>query len=170
MKKFISLLLTLFFLSLAVGLSQECAIGTNVHQRLNFQKATVISHPGGRFSPTRKRYSAMTVKRNAAWANPFQGSGRRSKSPDFPLERAAILAMSGVGVGFFTGDTQVGQQIGLPAIAVAIALPFPGEQRRGRFYARRRIGQKLLGLVAFTTAYSVGLGVGNALHMDSPTQ
>lgn len=174
MKKFFTLLFTIFFLSLAVCLSQECAIGTNViHRNHNVTLAAVNSYPGGKWSPSRRRLpKSMIVSKGktAAWLNPFQGSGRRTRQPDFPLERCAILFMSGVGVGYATGDTNAGLAYGGPAIAVAVALPFPGQKRQGRFSSANRIGTKLLGLLAFSTSYALGLGIGDQLHIDSPTQ
>lgn len=175
MKKFFTLLLTIFWLSLAIALSQECAAGTNVlHRNTSVSLSKIVSYPGGRWSSSKARYGHMVVKskkkKEQTWLNPFQGSGRRSHVPDFPLERCAILAMTGVGVGYFTGDLNVGYRIGGPTIAVALALPFPGQQKRGRFAAKRIIGQKLIGLVAFSTSYALGLGVGQQLHFKSPTQ
>jgi hypothetical protein len=174
MKKFFTLIFTIFFLCLAVCLSQECAIGTNVlHRNHNFTLATVNSHPGGTWSPSRRRLpKAMIVsgRKTATWMNPFQGSGRRTRQPDFPLERCAILFMSGVGVGYATGDVDAGLAYGAPAIAVAVALPFPGQKRQGRFQAKQLIGTKLLGLLAFSTSYALGLGIGDQLHFSSQVQ
>ena len=174
MKRVISLLLTLFWFSLAMTLAgQECADGTNViRHRTSVSLAKVNSHPGGRWSSTKARLPKgmviTTASRGTSWANPFQGSGRRSSSPDFPLERCAILAFTGVGIGFLAEDQSMAWKVGAPAVVVATALPFPGQARQGQFASRRKIGQKALGFLAMTVSYAVGMGIGQNLHMDSP--
>ena len=174
MKRVISLLLTLFWFSLAMTLAgQECADGTNViRHRTSVSLAKVNSHPGGRWSSTKARLPkgmvVSTKSRGTTWTNPFQGSGRRSKSPDFPLERCAILAFTGVGIGYLADDQSTAWKVGAPAVAVAVAMPFPGQSRNGQFAARHKIGQRALGLLAFTVSYAVGMGVGQNLRMESP--
>jgi hypothetical protein len=174
MKKFFTLLLTIFWLALAVSVAQECSTGTNaIHRNHNVSLAQVNSYPGGRWSSTKPRYSHLVHKSKPAkstWLNPFQGSGRRTRQPDFPLERCAILAMSGVGIGYLADNADMGLIVGAPAIMVATALPFPGQSRNDRFRSKRRWGQKAIGLLAFTVSYAVGLGVGEQLVMRSPTQ
>ncbi len=168
MKKFFTLIFTIFFLSLAVCLSQECASGTNaIHRNTAVAMSKVNSHPGGRWSASKRRLpKSMIVRGGSTHQNPFQGSGRRSRQPDFPIERCAILAMSGVGIGFLAEDPNMGLIVGTPAIAVATVLPFPGQARQGRFASRQKIGQKLLGFLAFTVSYSVGLGIGDQLRIE----
>lgn len=174
MKKFFSLLLTIFWLSLAVSLAQECSTGTNaIHRNHNVSLATINSYPGGKWSSTRPRYKKLVVRskaKDATWLNPFQGSGRRTRQPDFPLERCAILAFSGIGMGYLADNSDLALKVGAPAILVATSLPFPGQSRRDRFRSKRWIGQKALGLLAFTVSYAVGVGVGEQLVMRSPTQ
>lgn len=174
MKRVISLLLTLFWFSLAMSLAgQECADGANViRHRTSVSLAKVNSHPGGRWSSTKARLPKgvvfTTKPRGSVWLNPFQGSGRRSNSPDFPLERCAILAFTGVGIGYLAEDQSMAWKVGAPAVVVATALPFPGQARNGQFASRRKLGQKALGLFAMTVSYAIGMGVGQNLHMDSP--
>ena len=175
MKHVFSLLLVLFSSTSAMNASgQECSDGTNVvRHRTSVSLAKVNSHPGGRWSSTKARLPrgmVITTKppRSAMWFNPFQGSGRRSKSPDFPLERCAILAFTGIGIGYLANDQSMAWKVGSPAVLVATALPFPGQARNGQFAAKQKWKQRALGLFAFTVSYAVGMGVGQNLKMDSP--
>ena len=77
---------------------------------------------------------------------------------DMPLERCAILAMTGVGVGYL--GTQQDQWIGLPAVVVAVAMPFPGQARHDQFKSNGAWKRKLLGLFGMTVSYAVGVGIG----------
>ena len=172
MRRVISLLLTLFWLGLAMTLAgQECADGVSVvRHRTSVSLASVNSYPGGRWSATKARLPKgmvfNTKSRGTVWANPFQGSGRRSNSPDFPLERCAILAFTGIGIGFLAEDQSVAWKVGAPAIAVSVAMPFPGQARNGQFKSRHKIAQKALGFLAFTVSYAVGMGVGQNLQLE----
>ena len=74
-----------------------------------------------------------------------------------PLERCAILAMTGVGVGYL--GTEEDYWIGVPAVMVSVAMPFPGQARQNQF-SGGAWKQKLLGLFGMTVSYAVGLGIG----------
>ena len=151
--------LTLFVALMAVSsvaLGQECSTGTHTPQRLVFKKAVVNSYPGGRWSSTRPRYGGRKV------FSPRVKS-RNVRQLDMPLERCAILAMTGIGIGYL--GTRDDQWVGLPVVAVAVAMPFPGQSRQGQFSAKGRWRQKLLGLFGMVVSYGVGLGVGqNMVH------
>ena len=164
--------MTIFWLSLAVGLSQECSTGLGHSFPVNVKLAKIDSYPNGRWSPTRRRLpKSMVVSRStkgSAMSNPFQGSGRRSRQPDFPLERCAILAFTGVGTGYLSNDEKQLWTVGAPSILVATAMPFPGNERRGQFWSKSNLGKRALGLLAFTVSYAVGTGVGQSLRHELP--
>lgn len=86
---------------------------------------------------------------------------------DPPLERCAILFMAGVGVGYL-GDAE-NQWVGLPAVGIATALPFPGQARQGQYSAGTRLKSKGLGLVTFLVSYAVGVGVGANMQHQKPS-
>ena len=144
-----SLIAALF---LCVGMNaQECAWGLGRSGHIA-KPSIVNSHPGGRWSSTKARYGGRRV--SSRKAAPLRGQ----RQLDMPLERCAILAMTGVGVGYLGGPQD--HWIGLPAVGVAVAMPFPGQARQGQFAARGEWKRKLLGLFGMSVSYAVGLGVG----------
>lgn len=153
------LLLTLTTLSAS---AQQCdwSFQTNDSPSLAYRQ------PGGTWSSTKQRFKRKLVVPKASGITTFD-QGQAAKI-DFPLERCAILFFSGVGVGY-AGKKEEGW-IGLPAVAISVAMPFPGTRRRGRFRAKSRLKEKVLGLFAFTTSYAVGLGIGDSLYFESPNQ
>lgn len=147
------LLHTLLLLLVVMQLdAQECADGTSMPQSLHRRVGVVNSYKT--WSSTKPRYKHLMYKRRAR-----NSMVRRGGRADFPLERAAIIVFTGVGVGYLGTPEQ--QWVGLPAIAVSVAMPFPGSARNGQFEGR----SKLLALFAYTVAYGVGLGVGQNLRM-----
>ena len=87
-----------------------------------------------------------------------QAAYSNGRQLDMPLERCAMLFMGGVGIGYL--GTPQDHWVGLPAVGVAVAMPFPGQARQGQFAARGVWKQKLLGLFGMSVSYAVGLGVG----------
>lgn len=161
LKRSLSLLAILLWVAMSLVLhAQECSIGAQAHRNTKADLATIKHWTVRPWSSTGRRVPKSMLVANS---NPFQGSGR-ALGPDFPIERCAILAMTGVGVGYLADGSDM--WVGLPAVAVAVAMPFPGQERRGRFQSRRRIGKKLLGVFAFSVSYAVGVGIGQNMKHE----
>ncbi len=141
--------------------AQECGLGLG-NRRGHIAKPSISNpYPGGKWSSTKARYGKRKVSRGK---NKPLSSGRQL---DMPLERCAILAMTGIGVGFL--GTRDQQWVGLPAVGVAVAMPFPGQSRNRQFKGGSQFKSKLLGLFGFVVSYGVGLGVGQNL-VQTPNQ
>jgi len=146
--------------------AQECSDGLHKQMRLTFSKSKVNSFGDARWSSTKPRYGhLLSTSKRARGKNKY---AVKTGKVDFPLERAAILCLTGVGVGYL-GQGQH-QAVGVPAVLVAVAMPFPGQSRQGQFSASSRRRSKLLGLFAYVVAYGVGLGVGEQLILKPTVQ
>tara|TARA_R100000951_G_scaffold29053_4_gene24924 strand:- start:11992 stop:12495 length:504 start_codon:yes stop_codon:yes gene_type:complete len=146
--------------------AQECSDGLHRPLRLTFSKAKVNSFGDARWSSTKPRYGHMlSSSKRVRGKNKY---AVKSGAVDFPLERAAILCLTGIGVGYLGQGDQ--QWVGVPAVLVAVAMPFPGQSRNGQFSASSRRKSKLLGLFAYVVAYGVGLGVGEQLILKPTVQ
>lgn len=146
--------------------AQECSDGLHRPLRLTFSKAKVNSFGDARWSSTKPRHAHMLAGRTRA-----RGKNKyavQTGKIDFPLERAALLCLTGIGVGYLGQGDQ--QWVGVPAVLVAVAMPFPGQSRNGQFSASSRRRSKLLGLFSYIVAYGVGLGVGEQLILKPTVQ
>lgn len=146
--------------------AQECTNGLHKPLRLSVSKAKVNPFGDARWSSTRPRYSHMLS--NSKRVRGKNKYAVKTGKVDFPLERAALVALTGVGVGYL--GTRDQHWVGLPVVAVSVAMPFPGQERQGQFSASSRRRSKLLGLFAYVCAYGVGLGVGQNLILKPHAQ
>lgn len=141
-----------FTISCFTGTTQECADGLGRPGHVA-KMSVVNSYPGGMWSPTKQRYKGYLAY-----------SRQPQRQMDMPLERCAILFFTGVGTGFL-GESQ-DYWVGIPAVAVGVAMPFPGQSRNGRFKGNRAWKRKALGLFGMSVSYAVGLGIGANMKFD----